>query len=230
MDEYQKTLRIIYSRLEQYKRNNSGQLIGDIAQLIDIIGRRIERLEAFFNEEDVIQREGNQPFNVLREEVRVGYVGRPRVQIMQEQITVLRNRLGFRWADIARMFGVSIRTINRCQQEFGMPLGQDHNFSNLTDTELYSIVREILSITPQSGIGLVQGALRSRGVRIQQHRVLSSLRRLDPITSALRQSGQLFAKHTMYLDQIRCGEIVDFFYSVIPRTYSFILLLFFRSP
>ena len=69
-----------------------------------------------------------------------------------------------------------------------MPLGQDHNFSNLTDAELDSIVREILSITPQSGLGLVQGALRLRGLRIQRHRVLSRLRRLDPITSALQQS------------------------------------------
>ena len=111
LDEYQRTLLVIYSRLEKYRRNNSGQLIEDIAQLVDIIGRRIERLEAFFNEEDVIQREGNQLFNVLREEVRMGYVGRPCVQMTQEQIEVLRNRLGFQWADIARMFGVSIRTI-----------------------------------------------------------------------------------------------------------------------
>ena len=102
----------------------------------------------------MIQREGNQPFSVLREEVRMGYVGRPFIQIMQEQIGVLRNRLGFRWADIARMFGVSIRTINCRRQEFGMPLGQEHNFSNFTDAELDSIVREILSITPQSGLGL----------------------------------------------------------------------------
>lgn len=188
LEEYRRTLRVIYSRLEEYRRDTSGQLIEDIAQLVDTIGRRIERLESFFNDENVMQSEGNQQFNVLGEEVRMGYVGRPRVEITQEQIEVLRNRLDFRWADIARMFGVSTRTLNRRRQEFGMPLGQEHNFSNLTDAELDSIVREILSITPQSGIGLVQGALRSRGLRIQRRRVLSSLRRLDPVTSALRQS------------------------------------------
>ena len=69
-----------------------------------------------------------------------------------------------------------------------MPLGQEHNFSGLTDAKLDNIVREILSITPQSGLGLMQGGLRSRGLRIQRRQVLSSLQRLDPVTSALGQS------------------------------------------
>lgn len=86
------------------------------------------------------------------------------------------------------MFGVSTRTLNRRRQEFGMPLGQEHNFSPLTDDKLDIIVREVLSITPQSGVGLVQGALRSRGLRIQRWQILASLRHLDPVTSALRQS------------------------------------------
>ena len=188
LEEYQRTLLVIY------RRDNLGQLIEDIAQLV---GRRIERLEAFFNDENVMQSEGNQQFNVLGE-VRMGYVGRPRVEITQEQIEVLRNRVDFQWADIARMFGISTRTLNRRRQEFGMPLGQEHNFSNLTDTKLDSIVREILSITPQSGIGLVQGALRSRSLRIQRRQVLSSLRRLDPVTSALLQSILSFLTCSMH--------------------------------
>ena len=133
LEEYQRTLRVIYSRLEEYRRGTARQLIEDIAQLIDTIGNRIERLEEFFNDENVMQSGINQEFDVLGAEVRMG-VGRPRVEITQEQIEVLRNRLGFRWADIARMFGVSTRTLNRRRQEFGMQLGQEHNFSNLTDT------------------------------------------------------------------------------------------------
>ncbi len=68
-----------------------------------------------------------------------------------------------------------------------MPTGHEHNFSSLEDDELDTIVREIMAITPQSGLGLVQGALRSRGLQIQRHHVLASLRRLDPVMSALRQ-------------------------------------------
>ncbi len=140
------------------------------------------------------ENESNQQFNVLGEEVRLGFVGRPRTEITQEQIVLLRNRLGFTWADIARMFGVFTRTLNRHRQEYGMPLGQEHNFSPVSDDKLDNIVREILSITPQYGLGLVQGALRSRGLRIQWRRVLASLRHLDPVTSALRQSRTIICR------------------------------------
>lgn len=70
LEEYQRTLRVMYRRLEEYRRNASQQLIHDIAQLIDIIGRRIERLETFYNDEQVIENERNQQFNVLGDEIR----------------------------------------------------------------------------------------------------------------------------------------------------------------
>lgn len=92
------------------------------------------------------------------------------------------------------MFGVSPRTLNHRRQELGMPVGHDHNFSPLTDNELDTLVQEILSITPQSGVGLVLGALRSSGLRVQRRRVLESLRRLDPIASALRQSRRIIRR------------------------------------
>ena len=59
---------------------------------------------------------------------------RPRYEIRQEQIHGLREALGFRWVDIARMLGMSPRTRSRQRQEFGMPLGQQHNFSSWFDT------------------------------------------------------------------------------------------------
>ena len=62
-----------------------------------------------------------------------------------------------------------------------MPLGQEHNYSSLSDRDLDNIMRSILLVTPQSGVGLVQGALRSRELRIQRRRVIEALRRLDPV-------------------------------------------------
>ena len=40
---------------------------------------------------------------------RSGNAGRPRYEIRQEQIHGLRESLGFRWVDIARMLGMSTR-------------------------------------------------------------------------------------------------------------------------
>ena len=164
LEEYQRTLRVMYSRLEEYRRNTSVQLIEDIAQLIDIIGRRIERLETFYNDENVLEDQSSEQLYALGVENRIGNVGRPRVEITQEQIDALRNGLCFRWTDVARMFDISTRTLNRRRQKLGMSLGQEHNFSSLTD-ELDVTVREIFSVTPQSGLGLVQGALRATGLK-----------------------------------------------------------------
>ena len=158
-----------------------------MGQLINAIGERIERLETLYNDEHFEDTDA-QEYDVLGTDNGDGSVGRPRVEISQEQIEILRNNLGFKWVDIARMFGVSSRTLSRRRQEFGMSLGHEHNSSSITENELDILVREIMSVTPQSGAGFVQGALRSRGLRIQRHRVVASLRRLDPVTSALRQS------------------------------------------
>ena len=43
-----------------------------------------------------------------------------------------------------------------------------------------------LSRRRQSGIGLIRGALQSRGWRIQGHRIMAALQRLDQVMSALR--------------------------------------------
>ena len=125
---------------------------------------------------------------------RSGNAGRPRYEITQEQIHSLREALGFRWVDIARMLGMSTRTLSRRRQEFGMPLGHHNNFSSLPDEELDNYIRNILLITPQSGVGLVQGALRSRGLRVQRRRVIEALQRLDPVTSVLRQSRRIIRR------------------------------------
>ena len=65
-----------------------------------------------------------------------GYVNaeRPRYEIRQEQIHELREALGFRWVDIARMLAMSPRTRSWQRQEFGMPLGQQYKFSSWFDT------------------------------------------------------------------------------------------------
>ena len=60
--------------------------------------------------------------------------------------------------------------------------------STISDNDLDLLVRGILQITPRIGYRLVQGALRSRGLRIQRRRVLESLQRVDPVTVTMRAS------------------------------------------
>ena len=65
-----------------------------------------------------------------------------------------------------------------------MPVGD--NFDDIPDNVLDNLVSGILHVTPQTGLHLVQGALRSRGFRIQRERICESIVRVDPITTTLQ--------------------------------------------
>ena len=55
LEEYQRTLRVMYARLLEYGPN-AIQLIQDIEQLLDIIGLKVEGFGQFYN--DNYQRGG----------------------------------------------------------------------------------------------------------------------------------------------------------------------------
>ena len=74
--------------------------------------------------------------NALCTTVNHGLVGRPRYELTRDQIQILRGELGFRWVDIAAILGISSRTLNRRRHEFGMSVGQNYNFSNISTEEL----------------------------------------------------------------------------------------------
>ncbi|CAH3157762.1 unnamed protein product [Pocillopora meandrina] len=51
-----------------------------------------------------------------------GLVGRPRLQILQQQLQTLHNDASSRWADIGRILGISERTLCHRRYEFGLPV------------------------------------------------------------------------------------------------------------
>lgn len=121
-------------------------------------------------------------------------VGRPRLALAQEQLETLHGEAGFRWADVARILGVSERTVRRRRLEFGLPVGRGVEFNVISDEELDSHVRHILRTTPSSGRRFVQGGLRNRGLRIQRRRIEESLRRVDPVICSLRAARHIIRR------------------------------------
>lgn len=118
--------------------------------------------------------------------------GRPRLDISQALLESLQ-QIGFRWNDMARILRVSSRTLRRRRHELGMQV-QGRVFSAMTDVELDNVVRQVLEVTPASGLRMVQGSLRQQGFRVQRARILHSLRRVDPITSTLRNSRRIIRR------------------------------------
>ena len=111
--------------------------------------------------------------------------GRPRYAIQEDQLQLLRE-IGFSWTDIARLIGVSVRTIFNRRIAFDMPTG-DEAYSPISDQELHRILEGIIHLNDRAGERLVAGELRHRGHRIQYWRIRESLQRVDPIGRAIRR-------------------------------------------
>ena len=164
---------------------------------MNALRRILERLESLYCDNN----EGNDYEDIITgssagmsSPAYSGLVGRPSFTISVEQIQALRGGVFFRWTDIARILGVSTRTLSLHRQELGLSVGHDSNFSQISDAALDNLVRQILTSAPQSGIGLIRGALQSTGWRIQRHRIMVALQRLYPVMSALRQTRRIICR------------------------------------
>ena len=116
--------------------------------------------------------------------IHTGSVGRPRLQISEDALTQLRS-LGFKWKHIADMLLVSRWTIRRRVIEFG--LEEITGFTEMANEQLDGLVRQFIQEHGSVvGCSIINGYLRSLGIRIQRHRLRSSIARVDPINVRLR--------------------------------------------
>lgn len=114
----------------------------------------------------------------------LGLVGRPSYHISYEQLLYLiENR--FSVPKIADMLGVSVRTIHRRMNDYGLSIRDQ--YSCLSDQQLDEIVCAIQQQYPMCGNRQMQGFLLSYGYRVQQSRIRESQRRVDPNGAIIRQ-------------------------------------------
>ncbi len=118
--------------------------------------------------------------------------GRPRMLVTREQLETLYEQCHLHWSDIAHSLGISERTIRRRRHQFGMPV-EGREFSTITDSQLDELVAGILQDTSAVGLRMIKGSLRQRGL-CQRYRVLHSIRRVDPVTSTLRNSRRIIRR------------------------------------
>ena len=137
-EEYQRTLCdlwVMYGRVTESAQEN--QLTQDLELLMQVMDSRLQslaKLNSDFHYQGTTEESSTTQNSQLFTLGRSGNAESPRYEIRQEPIHELSEALGFRWVDIARMLGMSPRTLSRQRQEFGMPLGQQHNFSSWSDT------------------------------------------------------------------------------------------------
>ena len=76
--------------------------------------------------------------------------------------------------------------LSRRRLDYG--LTTDPN-TEVSDQELTSIIMLIRQDSPYSGVSMVCGSLRARGIKVTRERVRSTLRSIDPLSVALRWPG-----------------------------------------
>ncbi|XP_013887271.1 uncharacterized protein LOC106534981, partial [Austrofundulus limnaeus] len=108
--------------------------------------------------------------------------GRPRYILSRDQLLLLREA-GMSWASVSFWLGISTRTLRRRRHEMGM----NENFDTISDDHLDAVIRNIITQTPNAGVTLVQGGLRSRGLSIQRRRVRERLAVVDPVGTMIRR-------------------------------------------
>ena len=196
LQENERTLTILTLRIEE-SFPNEFELISHLSELHSIVN---ELTRDFVRTMEECERKtppsppSNEPLVHVDVTLRSGLVGRPRLQVLQEQLQTLHNDAGFRWANIGRILGISDRSLRHRRHEFGFPVGMAEHFSDITDDELDVNVREILEATPNAGQCLIEGGLRRRGVCIQRHRIQEAIRRVDPVVSTPRAVQQIICR------------------------------------
>ncbi|XP_029014862.1 uncharacterized protein LOC114860437 isoform X2 [Betta splendens] len=78
---------------------------------------------------------------------------------------------------ISKILGLSVKTVKRRMEEWGLRIKE--SYSSLTDDELDKLVSEIKQESKNMGIRAVRAHLRAQGHKLQQTRVLGSMRRVD---------------------------------------------------
>lgn len=111
-----------------------------------------------------------------------GYRGRPSILLNLEKVELLRSS-GYTWNEIATSLQVSRTTLWRRIREEGYEI---ERFTDVSDDELDTVLKELQRHYPNCGQQLLQGFLRQRGIIVQRRRLRESIVRTDPIHRHVR--------------------------------------------
>ena len=111
-----------------------------------------------------------------------GNSGRPQLHVNIEQVELLRSS-NFTWEEIAQIVGVGRTTLWRKLRKLGMPI---ERYSDINDSHLDQLLREIQLNNPNIGVSMLQGHLKSLGKKIQWQRIRESILRINPLRAIIR--------------------------------------------
>ena len=99
--------------------------------------------------------------------------GRPPILVDKDRLTWLMS-LNFTWLEISQLMGVSIKTLQHRCIMWHLP----KKYTNTTIVELDTNVQDVIQCFPTAGEVMLNGHLRSRGIRVQRERLRQSIARV----------------------------------------------------
>ena len=111
-----------------------------------------------------------------------GTAGRPQLVVNVEHVELLRSS-DLTWEQVSQIVGVSRTTLWRKLHKLGIPLGK---YSDIDNTELDQLVREVQLNNPNIGVSMLQGHLRGLGFKVQRQRIRESILRVNPLCAVVR--------------------------------------------
>ena len=148
LDGFERTLHVLSSRL-RVSYWSEVQLLSDHDTLLFTVSQQRQHCEdlSYF----ALHAEEEEQLSTARVGVvKSGVPGRPRLDISEDLLELLRNGAGFRWVAIARNLRVSEKTLRRRRNEFGVT-SLTGSFTDIDNTSLDEIVREMLHVNPRIG-------------------------------------------------------------------------------
>lgn len=88
---------------------------------------------------------------------------------------------------LARLIGIHRNTLRHYLKKCRV----DYQHTPITDGELDLLIHYFCHLKPQSGLHYLAGSLSRYGLRIQRHRIASSLQCVDPLGRVLRQQATI---------------------------------------
>ena len=121
----------------------------------------------------------SSPGDTLKAEIDRSRGRRPKYVIKKEQLVLLRE-LRFTWSTIAKMYGVSRRTIYNIRMNHGLVSTEFPTFTEISDDELKGVVTDAKKEMPDIGQTMLRGVLESKGIHVSTTRLRECLSNLDP--------------------------------------------------
>lgn len=157
----------MYARVQQYY--NEDELNLKLEEINYIKNRLLHRLQ-FLNSDNATFA---KKFFVSKKPTG----GRPKFIVDVEAVKLLREQ-AFSWGKIAETFGISASTLGNLRKEYNIE-DSIQSYSDISNDELDSFIKQIKHDNPFYGEIMVAGALKSKNIIISRNRLRESIQRID---------------------------------------------------